>query len=62
MVKGWIHRDHVIMSDAKPNERDYKVPKLPDDYGRTTTPGEIQARGGKLRLKGKIKKAPRRFF
>jgi len=59
---GWMHRDAVMIADFKPNEREYKAPKLPDNYGKETTPEEVQARGGKLRLKGKVKKKPRRFF
>jgi hypothetical protein len=55
-----MHRDHLMVPEAKAVEREYKVPKLADDYGRQTTPDAVRARGGKLRLKGKHK--PRKRF
>lgn len=62
VLKGWIHRDAVMVAEYVPNERLYKAPKLDDNYGKTITPEQIQARGGKIRMKGKIKKAPRRYY
>lgn len=61
-LRGWIHRDAIMVDDFSPNEREYKAPKLDPDYGRQTTPEAVRAQGGKLKLKGKIKKAPRRFY
>ena len=61
-AKGWMHRDAIMIPEFKPNEREYKAPKLPDDYGRSVTPEQVQQRGGRIRLKGKIRKKPRRFF
>lgn len=61
-AKGWMHRDAIMVGDYTPNEREYKAPKLDSEYGRTTTPEAVSASGGKIRLKGKIKKKLRRFF
>ncbi len=60
-VKGWMHRDAIMEARFKPNEREYKPEKLPDDYGKQTTPEAIQARGGKLKLQGKVKPAKKYY-
>lgn len=45
---GWKYRDHFIVHNAKPNPRTIKLAKLPDDYGKKSTPGEVAKRGGKI--------------
>ena len=46
-IKGWMHRDHFMVPDAKPNHRAYQAPALPKDYGKTITPSEVVARRAK---------------
>ena len=48
--RGFVHRDHFMVKTAKPQERYQKPIELEKDYGRSTTPGEVTARGGKLEL------------
>lgn len=42
---GWIHSTQI--KDPQALSRDYKPPKLPDNYGKETTPEEIANRGRK---------------
>ena len=48
---GWMHRDHFMVEGVKPNHREYKVPKLPKDYGLHTTPEEVAMAPRKMREK-----------
>jgi hypothetical protein len=48
--KGWLYRDWFFQKDEpKPIERIYVPPKLPDNYGRTTTPEAVARRGLKTK-------------
>jgi hypothetical protein len=47
---GWKHRDHFMVATAKPQDKYQKPVELEKSYGRSTTPAEVAARGGKLEL------------
>lgn len=39
---GWMHQSQI--RDPKPNKRENPLPKLPEGYGKHTTPEEVAAR------------------
>lgn len=54
---GWQHRDHFMVPNIKPNHRVYRVPKLPKNYGKEITPGDVVARSAKSKRVNRKAKA-----
>lgn len=44
-MKGWMHRDFVMQPDAKPLTAEVTFDKVPEGYGKQTTPEEVVSRG-----------------
>ena len=55
---GWKHRDHFMEKIARPLTREISLPKLPANYGKHTTPGEVAKRGGVIKKQDRSKLLP----
>jgi len=55
-MKGWMHRDHIMVKEAKPLESEVKFDKVPEGYGKQTTPEAVVAAGRAPKKALKIKK------
>ena len=59
--KGWVHRDHFMVENAKPLNKHYSLTLTdpPKNYGKSTTPEAVAVRGGKSkRLKSRHQDKP----